>query len=101
MGGLKFSTSPYSVQKSLINEAKWAGKYVKGAGNILGGVGIGITLYDMKVNGVTTSNSIDLIMGGISFIPGWGWIAGGIYFIGNAALKAGTGKDLGEHIDNW
>jgi hypothetical protein len=101
MGGLKFSTSPYSVQKALINDAKWAGKFVKNAGNTLGVIGIGITLYDMKVNGVNTSNSIDMVMGIISFVPGWGWIAGGIYFIGNAALKATTKKDIGEFIDSW
>src|SRR5690606_27593273 len=101
MGGSHvYKSSTYATQRALAREAAFAGRYIKAGGYLLGGLGIGLTLADMKVNGVTTSNSIDLIMGGVSMVPGWGWVAGSIYFIGNAALKAGTGMDLGEYFDS-
>lgn len=36
---------------------------------------------------------LDLIMGGVAFIPGGGWIASGLYFGGKWALEA-TGNDF-------
>ena len=99
MGGFKFNASPYSVQKEMIQWNAKAGNYIKNAGRIIGVGSLLFTAGDMYFNGVTTSNSIDLIMGGISFIPGGGWVIGGIYFLGNAILKETTGMDLGQHID--
>lgn len=99
-GGFKFSSSTFSGQMSLAREVTTAGKYIRTAGNALG-VGVGLTLMDMQANGVTTSNSIDLTMGGVSFVPMWGLAAGTAYFVENAAVKAYSGKDIGDHIDNW
>lgn len=44
-------------------------------------------------------NVIDAAMGAISFVPGWGWIAGGIYFGADIVTKLSTGKSIGEHLD--
>lgn len=76
-------------------------EFVKGAGIVLGTIGVGFTAYDMYANGVTTSNSLDFAMGIVSMVPGWGWAVGAIYFAGNAAIKATTGEDIGQHINGW
>ena len=34
-----------------------------------------------------------------SFVPGWGWIAGGVYFGIDIISKVSTGKSVGEHLD--
>lgn len=44
-------------------------------------------------------NVIDAAMEAISFVPGWGWIAGGIYFGADIVTKLSTGKSIGEHLD--
>ena len=31
--------------------------------------------------------------------PGWGWIAGGIYFGADIVTKLSTKKSIGEHLD--
>ncbi len=59
------------------------------------------TLYDMSENGVNVSNSLDFIVGGMSFVPGWGWIVGGTYFIGNMAIEQYSGQNIGQHIESW
>lgn len=38
-------------------------------------------------------------MGAISFVPGWGWIAGGIYFGADIVTKLSMGKSIGEHLN--
>lgn len=53
----------------------------------------------MGVNGINTSNSLDLAFGVIAFIPGGGAISG-TYFLINLGLQATTGQNLGQHIDN-
>ena len=35
----------------------------------------------------------------VSFVPGWGWIAGGVYFGIDIISKVSTGKSVGEHLD--
>jgi hypothetical protein len=101
MGGHSFSTASYSAQRSLMHQAASASRSLKLAGNAMGGFGTALTVGDMMVNGVNTSNSIDLAMGVIGFIPGWGWAVSGLYYIGNEATKAYTGKDIGQHIDAY
>ena len=44
-------------------------------------------------------NVIDAAMGAISFVPGWGCIAGGIYFGADIVTKLSTGKSIGDHLD--
>jgi hypothetical protein len=100
-GAYMFKGSIYSVQKGLLQEASITGAFTKSAGKYLGYTGVILTLADMGANGVNSSNTLDLVMGVVGFIPGWGWVAIGIYFIGNATIEATTGKNIGLHIDSW
>lgn len=100
MGGRHvWKASTYSAQRSLAWDVNFGNKAISRTGKVLGGAGLLLTAGDMYYNGVNTSNSLDAAIGIISFVPGWGWIAGGIYFIGNAALEATTGKNAGQWID--
>ena len=60
---------------------------LKWSGGILGVVGMGYS-FSKAYQGFTTNNSLmfyenslDFIMGGVGFIPGWGWAASGVYFL--------------------
>lgn len=55
-------------------------KAVKAGGVVLNVAGILISSWDMKRNGVNVQNSADMVMGGIAFYPGVGWIISGVYF---------------------
>ncbi|MFN8262254.1 MAG: RHS repeat-associated core domain-containing protein [Chitinophagales bacterium] len=65
-------------------------KYAKGfkiGGAVLGGIGLLSSGYGIingfvkEDNTMIIENSLDLIMGGVGFIPGWGWAASGAYFL--------------------
>jgi hypothetical protein len=73
-------------------------RLLKNTGRVLGGAGIVITGVDMGVNGINVSNSLDLVMGGVAFIPGVGWAISGTYFIANITTHLITNKSIGEHI---
>lgn len=48
--------------------------------NASGVISLGAVGYEVFHDGnVKSSNVIDAAMGAISFAPGWGWIAGGIF----------------------
>lgn len=74
------------------------GLTIEGGGKFVVGLGIGITAIDIYENGLNWSNGTDLVMGGVAFIPGVGWVISGVYFIGNIAVEHYTGKSIGEHI---
>ena len=64
------------------------------------GVGIGLAFVDINQNGVTSSNSIDLVMSVLAVSPtGWGQAIAGGYFLANGITMLVTGKDIGQHID--
>lgn len=42
---------------------------IKTAGRVAGGLGLFLTAADMRMNGVNRRNSLDLTMGGVSFVP--------------------------------
>ncbi|MCD4747441.1 MAG: FG-GAP-like repeat-containing protein [Bacteroidales bacterium] len=73
-------------------------RVLKSTGRKLGYVGFFVSGADIAVNGVNMSNSLDLIMGGVAFIPGVGWAISGTYFIANIATQLTTGQSIGEHI---
>jgi len=98
-GAYVWRASTYSAQKALLTELAYGSKTIGKIGNNLGYAGLVITGVDMYMNGINTSNSLDAVMGIVSFVPGWGWIVGGVYFIGNATVEAATGKNIGQHID--
>ncbi len=67
-------------------------------GNILNFAGVLVTGADMMQNGVTWKNSTDMVMGGAAFVPGVGWIIGGLYYLSNTIIQHTTGKSIGEHL---
>ena len=72
----------------------------KVAGRVLGGAGIILAGADMGINGVNTSNSLDLVMSVLAVSPtGWGQAIAGSYFLANGITTFVTGKDIGQHID--
>jgi len=77
-------------------------KFVSGATKILrvGGVatglaGMGMTGYEIYTGQkeFIGEGGMDLIMGGVAFIPGGGWIISGVYFGGKLLLES-TGNDF-------
>lgn len=69
-------------------------------GNVSGVISLGAVGYEVfHYSNVKSSNVIDAAMGAISFVPGWGWIAGGIYFGADIVTKLSTGKSIVEHLD--
>ncbi len=71
---------------------------IRFAGKALGYAGMAISVYDIGMNGLNVSNSLDLIMGGIAFVPGWGWVVSGTYFAANLMWEAYSGKTIGQSI---
>ncbi|MCL8537389.1 hypothetical protein M9991_11010 [Chryseobacterium gallinarum] len=73
----------------------------KVAGRVLGGVGAALAFVDISQNGVTTSNSLDLVMSALAISPtGWGQAIAGTYFLANGITTLVTGKDIGQHIES-
>jgi len=74
---------------------KGAANTLKVGGAVLGVVGVGMTGYEIYTGqkSLIGEGGLDLIMGGVAFIPGGGWIASGLYFGGKWALEA-SGNDF-------
>ena len=68
---------------------------LKVGGAVVGGVGVvmtGVEIYNGNKN-LIGEGGLDLIMGGVGFIPGGGWVASGLYFGGKYVLQE-TGNDF-------
>ena len=78
-----------------------AASLTKIAGNTLGAVGVGISVYDMTQNGINVSNSIDAIMGATAFIPVVSWVSSGTYFSASFITELSTGKSISKHAQGW
>ncbi|WP_421876541.1 RHS repeat domain-containing protein [Marinoscillum sp.] len=80
------------VNRSFLNGAA---KTLKVGGAALGFVGLGMTGYEIYTGqkSFIGEGGLDLIMGGVAFIPGGGWIVSGAYFGGKALLEY-TGNDF-------
>ena len=66
------------------SNAEWhsfKGKTLKNVGKGLNILGLGLVAIDIKFNGLTAKNSLDMFMAGIAFIPKVGWIISGVYFL--------------------
>jgi len=74
------------------------GTTLKVAGVGLGVVGIGMSAYEIGTGqkNLIGEGGLDLIMGGVGFIPGGGWIVSGAYFGGKALMET-TGNDFWNH----
>ena len=71
-------------------------------GNTSGVISLGKVGYDViNTHQVKGSNILDATIGTISFIPGWGWIAGGVYFGSDVMVTLFTGNSIGEHLDYY
>jgi len=55
---------------------------------------------DIQKNGVTTSNALDLTMSKLA-VSGFGSGIYTSYFLINFGSQLITGKDIGQHIDNF
>ncbi|GAA5030088.1 hypothetical protein GCM10011506_18930 [Marivirga lumbricoides] len=81
-----------AVNRSLLNGAA---NTLRVGGAVLGGVGVVMTGAEI-ISGqksLVGEGGLDLIMGGVAFIPGGGWIVSGAYFGGKALLEY-TGNDF-------
>lgn len=78
--------------------------YMKGLTNASRGLGVlqgGVIVYDVISNSqIKASNVLDGIITGVSFIPGWGWIVGGVYYGADLMTSGITGQSIGQHLDN-
>jgi hypothetical protein len=81
-----------NVPTSIVNGAA---NTLKVGGAALGMVGVGMTGYEIYTGekNLIGEGGLDLVMGGIAFIPGGGWIVSGAYFGGKALLRY-TGNDF-------
>jgi RHS repeat-associated protein len=72
-----------------------ATKVLKVGGAATGVPGFGMTGYEIYTGqkSLMGEGGLDLIMGGVAFIPGGGWIVSGAYFGGKFLLEA-TGNDF-------
>jgi len=80
------------VSRSVLNGTA---QTLKVGGAALGFVGLGMTGYEIYSGqkSLVGEGGLDLIMGGVAFIPGGGWIVSGAYFGGKALLEY-TGNDF-------
>ncbi|MCC6515549.1 MAG: hypothetical protein IT275_04275, partial [Chitinophagales bacterium] len=85
-GWSKYSSKIEPFASEFLSLSKYA-KGFKAGGIVLGGIGIGMSFYSLGEgivegnNAKIIENSLDIIMGGVGFIPGWGWAASGAYFL--------------------
>jgi RHS repeat-associated protein len=79
--GSKIPNSANAASKLMVT------KMVKIGGIALTTVGLGFTVYDVRQNGLNLSNGTDFVMGGVAYVPGWGWAVSGGYFIGKACYE--------------
>ncbi|MFN8262259.1 MAG: hypothetical protein U0T07_01940 [Chitinophagales bacterium] len=85
-GWSKYSSKIEPFASEFLSLSKYA-KGFKAGGIVLGGIGIGMSFYGLGEgiiegnNSKVIENSLDIIMGGVGFIPGWGWAASGAYFL--------------------
>jgi RHS repeat-associated protein len=68
----------------------------------LGLVSVGLVVGKVAVNQeIKASDVLDGVMTGVSFIPGGGWIAGGVYLGADLMTKYISGKSIGDHLDAY
>ncbi len=93
--GLYQMTKGYKVV-SLASKAEYLA--ARSLSTKLGVVGLAITGYDIYDKGINTGRTLDLVMGGVAFIPVFGWAVSGTYFVANLVTIGVTGQSIGDHI---
>lgn len=83
-----------------LSDLTLASKVVGTTGQVLGGLGIALTVADAAVGerGFTTKHAIDLAMGAAGFIPVYGTAIGVTWFVGNLISTAATGRSISDNI---
>ena len=84
----------FDVYTQKVGAIRTASNILKGASWITGGIGMGMTIFEI-IDGQKNwigEGGLDLVMGAIGFIPGWGWAVSGAYFGGKMILEATGNK---------
>ncbi|MGV0830135.1 RHS repeat-associated core domain-containing protein [Empedobacter brevis] len=75
-------------------------KGFKGTGVALGVISSGMIVYDVvDKKEIKASHLLDGTITAVSFVPGWGWIVGGVYFGADIITQIVTDKSIGDHLD--
>ncbi|WP_373810883.1 hypothetical protein [Porphyromonas macacae] len=96
----EFPPRKYVYAKNLVrnrnvyNSFKWGGRLLSGSAVVLTGV-------DMKVHGINTGNTSDMVFGVIAFVPEVGWVISGIYTVADYVTVRTTGKKISEHAEDF
>ncbi|MBL7876256.1 MAG: hypothetical protein JNL53_11370, partial [Cyclobacteriaceae bacterium] len=96
--GLGTDITLYQISKGLTKASDVAKAGAKSFSTKLGVVGLAVSGYDIYDQGLNTSRTLDVVMGGVAFIPVVGWGISGTYFIGNLITIGITGQSIGDRI---
>ena len=90
--GWKFTLFDVYTQK--VGAVKAASNILKGASWITGGIGMYMTYREIQAGQKNWigEGGLDMFMGVVGFIPGWGWAVSGVYFGGKMILEATNNK---------
>ncbi|MDG4950159.1 hypothetical protein NLM59_04425 [Weeksellaceae bacterium KMM 9724] len=73
-----------------------------GTGVGLGVLSSGMIVYDViDTKNIKASHLLEGAVTGVSFIPPWGWVVGGVYFGADLVTELVSDKSIGEHLDEW
>lgn len=89
-GNKVISAEVVLAQKAAFESSLRTLRLVRVAGVGAAGLGAGISVYDAYNKGTASAwgkAGLDIVMTGVAFIPGPGWIIAGVYFIGDAVLS--------------
>jgi hypothetical protein len=78
-----------------------AARIAKLAGHGFAALGLFVNAYDMGVNGINVSNSMDMLMIGVGFIPAVGWAISGTYFVADMITLGVSGQSISQNTQNW
>lgn len=83
---VKFNNISYEFNPKVISRIA---KTAKNVGRISGAVSVGMTIYEMieKKKNIIGEGGLDLIMTGAGYIPPYGWVVSGAYFLGKYGME--------------
>lgn len=99
----KYLKNKLGYKLSGSNSAWYRQKMPKGfkiAGRLTSAVSVGMIGVDIyQSNKIKASHILNSAITGASFIPGYGWIIGGVYLGADLISTGVTGKSIGDHLD--
>ena len=83
---VKFNNISYEFNPKVISRIAKTAKIV---GRISAALSVGMTIYEMieKKKNIIGEGGLDLIMTGAGFIPPYGWVVSGAYFLGKYGME--------------